>query len=68
MFRKRMTKNDMISYLGCGIHTGLRKAASSKEAYVAWNAISQMPDGEWKAVLEFAFQQVQRVVWKKGGK
>lgn len=64
-----MSRDDMISYLGEGIHTGLRKASGNIYAQRAWDAIREMPDEDWKAILEFAFQEIQRVVWKKmGGK
>lgn len=62
---RRMSRDDMISYLGEGIHTGLRKAIDHPCAMRAHRAIADMPNEDWHEVLEFAFQQVQRVVWKK---
>ncbi len=63
----RMSRDDLISYFGEGIHTGLRKATDNLYAARAHQAITEMPDEDWRAVLEFAFQQIQKVVWKKPG-
>lgn len=47
-------KQDLRSLIGEGVHTGLRKAVDSHESSVAWNAIQDLPSGEWGAVLDFA--------------
>jgi hypothetical protein len=41
----------LLSLVGEGMHTGLRKAAESPQSSQAWNAIQAMPD--WGYVCEF---------------
>lgn len=65
MPKERMNREDLLAYIGCGIHTGLRKATDDPRSSVAHRAISEMSGDAWKAVIDFAFQDIQRVVWKK---
>jgi hypothetical protein len=46
-------RSEAVAMLGEGLHTGLRKAADSDAADRAWQAIHDMPDGEWSAVVGF---------------
>ena len=46
-------RDDLKSMIGEGVHTGLRKAADSHASGRAWQAIRDMPVGEWDSVLDF---------------
>lgn len=50
----KMTRDEWLAYIGEAIHAGLRKVTDSSASVRAYNAISEMPDEEWKNVLDFA--------------
>jgi len=40
-------QQEIASYIGEGVHTGLRKWCESEESHKAWLAIRDMPNEEW---------------------
>jgi hypothetical protein len=48
------------SIIGEVVHTALRKYVDSPESTVAWQAIRDMPDADWKTCCDIAAEQVVR--------
>lgn len=49
-----ITREELASAVGEGIHTALRKAGRSRHATAAYRAIDEMNDEEWGDVVDFA--------------
>ncbi len=47
------TRNEWMSALAEGFHTGLRKGADGPESAAAWRAISDMPAEQYEAAIAF---------------
>lgn len=45
--------------LGEAIHTSLRKVGSSHASNQAWHAITDIPDDEWRQILDFILGGLQ---------
>jgi hypothetical protein len=47
--------------LGEGFHTGFRKATGHPDASTIWRAISELPDDEYRAVVEFVVMGIEEM-------
>jgi len=48
-----MTRDDLVAYLGEGMHTAFRKGSDHPSADVIWKLIRDMPDREWRSIVAF---------------
>lgn len=53
------SKEEVLSMLGEGIHTGLRKGTDAESAHDLWVAISNSNDGAWSDALDYALWGIQ---------
>jgi len=55
---------DIISMLGEGVHTGLRKGTDAPSSGPLWQAISKSDDGAWSAALNYALWGLRYSGWQ----
>ena len=56
--KETIDKDKLAKFIGTGIHTYLRKCSNSNEAMIAYKAIRDMPDGEWKDICEEIAEEI----------
>jgi len=58
------SQEDVISMLGEGIHTGLRKGTDAPSSGPLWQAIRASDDGAWGDALRFALWGLRYSGWE----
>jgi hypothetical protein len=53
----------LASIIGEGIHTSLRKYVDSPQSSRAWQAIHDLPDGEWSVVCQVVAEHLIASKW-----
>jgi hypothetical protein len=48
-----VTRDDLRSFIGEGVHTAFRKASDSPAAVEIWHLINKMPGDEWASIVAF---------------
>ena len=52
----------LAGLIGYGVHTALQKDTNSAKAVEAYNAISKMPDDEWKLICEIVADDILEAI------
>ncbi len=52
--RTAPTRGCLVSNLGEGLHSGMRKAVDSDQSAALYRIVHTMPDDEWRAIIEWA--------------
>jgi hypothetical protein len=63
MTKSQKQVNDLASIIGEGIHTSLRKYVDSPQSTRAWQAIHDLPDGEWGVVCQVVAEHLIANKW-----